>query len=59
MNQYSTFHHIEHLHDQQQIMASYLHLPTGSYVALTHLHNPKNGSKLATMADNMQSRTDR
>jgi SAM-dependent methyltransferase len=56
MIQCSTFHHIEHLHDQQRIMASYLrHLPTGSYVALTHLHNPQDGSRLAAMADGMQS----
>ncbi|GAA1707135.1 SAM-dependent methyltransferase [Fodinicola feengrottensis] len=50
MIQGSTLHHIDKLSDQQSLMARYLgYLPSGSYVALTHVHNPHDDSELDRM----------
>jgi hypothetical protein len=49
--QCSTMHHVEDDEDPQGIMARYIDaLPSGSYVALSHFHDPADGSKVSELA---------
>ncbi|WP_410575696.1 SAM-dependent methyltransferase [Amycolatopsis sp. cmx-4-61] len=46
----ATIHHISDLEDQQSVIRRYVELlPAGSYVALTHVHSPRDGSELDRM----------
>ncbi len=49
--QCATIHHIDRLADQQAVMAGYVsRLAPGSYVALTHVHDPADGSEVSRLA---------
>jgi S-adenosyl methyltransferase len=47
----NTLHHVSDADGPQDIMAEYIDaLPSGSYVAISHLYNPKDGSDLEASA---------
>jgi hypothetical protein len=49
--QCATIHHIDRLADQQSVMAGYIdRMAPGSYVALTHLYDPGDGSEVSRLA---------
>lgn len=49
--QCGTLHHVEPYEHAQTVMHEYIDaLPSGSYVALTHMHNPQDGSRSAEIA---------
>jgi hypothetical protein len=49
--QSNTVHHIADDHKPDEVMADYVKaLPAGSYVAISHLHNPDDGSPQAQLA---------
>ncbi|MEV6287698.1 SAM-dependent methyltransferase [Kribbella sp. NPDC051770] len=50
-------HHVPDLDDARKIQAEYLdHLPSGSYVAISHACNPRDGSPAAELADAFEER---
>jgi SAM-dependent methyltransferase len=52
----ATIHHISDLAEQQALMRQYVeYLPSGSYVALTHVHNPRDGSDLDRMTTGIEA----
>lgn len=53
----NTVHHVPDEAKPGEVMAAYIDaLPSGSYVALCHLYNPSDGSELAELAEDCQSR---
>jgi hypothetical protein len=49
--QCATIHHIDKLADQQAVMTGYIdRLAPGSYIALTHVHDPADGSEVSRLA---------
>jgi hypothetical protein len=53
----NTLHHVTDEENPHGIMASYIDaLPSGSYVAICHLHDPADGSQRAELAQDLQSR---
>jgi SAM-dependent methyltransferase len=53
--QSATLHHVEDDENPHEVMAEYVAaLPSGSYVALSHFHNPSDGSRLAGLAQSME-----
>ncbi|GAA1716033.1 SAM-dependent methyltransferase [Fodinicola feengrottensis] len=54
--QCATIHHIDKLEQQQSIMARYIdRLASGSYVVLTHVHNPGDGGEVSQLAERMEA----
>jgi SAM-dependent methyltransferase len=56
MIQCATIHHVDKLEEQQSIMARYVdRLASGSYVVLTHVHNPGDGGEVSRLAEQMEA----
>ncbi|GAA1658137.1 SAM-dependent methyltransferase [Fodinicola feengrottensis] len=54
--QCGTIHHIDQLADQQAIMRQYVDtLVSGSYVAMTHVHDPADGSEASKLAQRIEA----
>ncbi|GAA1592927.1 hypothetical protein GCM10009789_53700 [Kribbella sancticallisti] len=52
-----SLHHIVETEQARQIVAAYLDaFPSGSYLAITHLSNPHDGSRLAEFADAVEGK---
>lgn len=55
--QSNTMHHVTDAYNPREVMAKYVDaLPSGSYVALSHLYNPEDGSAIAELAKEAESR---
>ena len=55
--QCNTLHHVSDDAKPHEIMAAYVDaLPSGSYVAICHLHDPADGSSRSTLARDVQTR---
>jgi hypothetical protein len=55
--QSNTVHHISDDHHPDEVMAHYIDaLPSGSYVAISHLHNPDDGSTAAELAKESEAK---
>ncbi|CAM3797529.1 SAM-dependent methyltransferase [Kibdelosporangium persicum] len=55
--QCNTLHHVADKDDPAGVMAKYVDaLPSGSYIAISHLYNPADGSTRAELAQEVQSR---
>ncbi|MET0136019.1 MAG: SAM-dependent methyltransferase [Kibdelosporangium sp.] len=53
----NTLHHVSDEYKPHEVMAKYIAaLPAGSYLALSHLYNPDDGSRIAELAEDAQSR---
>ncbi|TCO46559.1 SAM-dependent methyltransferase [Actinocrispum wychmicini] len=55
--QSNTVHHVADEYQPNQVMAAYIDsLPSGSYVAISHLHNPDDGSDRAELAKESEAK---
>ncbi|MEV4312547.1 SAM-dependent methyltransferase [Actinocrispum sp. NPDC049592] len=55
--QSNTVHHVADEYKPNEVMSAYVDaLPSGSYVAISHLHNPGDGSSAAVLAEESEVR---